>query len=61
MFKGIKGRDRVFYRDRFGVVRAGKANALLLFPEHVVVDAGGHYGKPVVVSETNYVYHRSPR
>ena len=60
-FKGIKGGDRVKFRNAFGAVLNGKANALLIFPEHVVVDCGGKHGRPQVVAESNYVSHAGPR
>lgn len=58
-FKGIRGNDRVSYRDRFGDVKSGKANPLLIFPGHVVINVGGKYGTPVVVNDSNYVSHKS--
>lgn len=33
----------------------GKANGLLIFPEHVVINLGGKFGKPGVVDASNIV------
>ncbi len=33
----------------------GKANRLLLFPSHVVLNIGGKYGTPQVVDENNFL------
>jgi hypothetical protein len=56
-FNGIRAGDVVAYYDRFDKVRTGRAQALLLFPTHVVVDAGG--GRPVVVNRDNFAGNRS--
>ncbi len=56
-FKGIQGNDVVMYSDRVGQVRRGKASPMLIFPSHVVIDAGGKHGRPQVVNESNYVRH----
>ena len=53
VFKNIKPRQRVYYSDQFGKMRSGKANPLLLFPDHVVIDIGN--GRPVVVNDDNYM------
>lgn len=55
VFKGIKAGDRVYYRDRFGNRNSGKANALLLFPDHVVINVGA--GRPQTVDASNYMKH----
>lgn len=59
-FMGIKPRDIVKFRTPQGRVLSGRAQALLLFPEHVVVSVmGSRYGQqPVVVTESNYVSHK---
>jgi hypothetical protein len=41
--------DRVAFVDARGQERTGKANGLLLFPTHCVVDMGGQHGTPYVV------------
>lgn len=33
--------------------RTGKVNPLLIFPDHVVIDLGGRYGTPGVVTAEN--------
>lgn len=58
-FKGIEPRATVRYRTSQGAVLRARACPLLLFPFHVVCDAGG--GRPVVVDAYNYVSHRNPR
>jgi len=40
VFHGIEARARVTYRTPQGATATGRACALLLFPAHVVVDAG---------------------
>lgn len=55
-FKGIQGGDTVRYKTAQGQVFSGRANPLLLFAFHVVVDRGA--GQPVVVNDSNYVAHR---
>lgn len=63
-FKNIRSGDRVFYREREGLgdlkLKSGKANGLLLFADHVVVNIGGKYGVPKVVDALNYDHHKSP-
>jgi len=56
-FKGICANDRVTFRTPRGELISGRANALLLFPSHVVVDIG--QGRPAVVDGRNYVKHSS--
>lgn len=58
IFKDIKAGDLVFFKDRSWNRASGKANALLLFPDHVVVNIGGRHGTPMVVNEANYISHR---
>jgi hypothetical protein len=57
-FKDIKPRDLVQFRTPQGRVGYGRAQALLLFPEHVVVNRSGTYGQPAVVNALNYVSHK---
>ena len=38
-------------------MKSGKANALLIFEDHVVVNGGGKYGTPAVVDAGNYERH----
>jgi len=52
IFMNIKPGQRVYYRDRNGVKKYGKANALLLFPDHVVLNVG-NFG--VVVDIDNFI------
>lgn len=56
-FQGIRRGDRVTFTDRFGHYRTGRAQALLLFPDHVVLNMGGRHGTPQVVDASNYVSH----
>jgi hypothetical protein len=60
-FKGIRAGDLVKYQDRFGHTFQGRAQALLCFDTHVVINIGGLYGTPKVVNDSNYVSHRPPR
>jgi hypothetical protein len=46
----IRHGDRVAFVDRDGKRRTGRANGLLLFPTHCVLDMGGRYGTPQVVT-----------
>ena len=55
-FKGIQPGDTVRYKTPQGQVFSGRANPLLLFGFHVVVDRGN--GRPIVVNANNYVSHR---
>lgn len=56
---GIRPRDLVKFRTPQGQVATGRAQALLLFPNHVVVSLmGSRSGQPAVVSESNYVSHK---
>jgi hypothetical protein len=48
-------------KTRFGHIGQGRAQALLCFDTHVVVNIGGAYGTPVVVNDSNYVSHRPRR
>jgi hypothetical protein len=57
-FKGIRPRDLVQYRTPQGQTAYGRAQALLLFAEHVVVNRSGTYGQPAVVNALNYVSHK---
>jgi hypothetical protein len=53
--------DRVTIRDRFGALRTGIAQPLLLSPTHCVLNMGGRYGTPLVANADNIVRvsHRS--
>jgi hypothetical protein len=51
-FQNIKANQMVWFRDRFGAIHKAKANALLLFPDHVVVNYGNN---GMVVNESNIV------
>ena len=57
-FQGIRPRDLVQYRTPQGQTGFGRAQALLIFPSHVVVNRCGSNGQPVVVNERNYVSHK---
>lgn len=54
-FKGIRAGDTVWYRDRNGLTKKAKVNPLLIFENHVMLNAGtfGTY-----VDEQNYVKHK---
>jgi hypothetical protein len=56
IFRNIRAGDRVAYITPQGQTFTGRAQRLLCFPSHVVVDAGR--GRPVVVDESNYRGHR---
>lgn len=61
-FKGIRPNARVTYLARTGmgeVIGWRNGRARLVFPDHVVIDAGGKYGRPVVVNDSNYLQHRN--
>lgn len=45
----IQHGDIVTYHTTMGQVRRGRANGLLLFPTHAVLDTGGKHGRPEVV------------
>jgi hypothetical protein len=45
--------DRVTFVALDGTHRTGKANGLLLFPSHVVLDMGGANGTPQVVQRAD--------
>lgn len=67
LLKSIRGGDRVAALFPAGLrlvrgkavperkVRVGKANPLLIFPSHVVINLGGAYGTPGVVDVDNLV------
>lgn len=57
-YMNVKAGELVLYRTPQGQIRSGRAKALLLFPTHIVVDAGN--GRPVVVNASNYVRKVSP-
>jgi hypothetical protein len=57
-FRDIKPGDRVWYSTPQGVTLCGRAQRLLCFDTHVVVDAGG--GRPKVVNDTNFVQRGGP-
>lgn len=50
LFPNGIGRDGPEWKERTGV-----ANALLIFPEHVVIDLGGRHGTAGVVDARNIV------
>lgn len=54
-FNGIKAGDTIWYKDRDGKTKRAKVNPLLIFSDHVMVNAGtfGTY-----VDEQNYVKHK---
>jgi len=56
----INAGDRVRFIDARGVVRTGTANALLLFPTHLVLDMGGAHGTPCVVMPRQIIGVRTP-
>lgn len=58
-FRNIRPGDVVVFRTAHGQTRSGRAQLLLCFPTHVVVNAG--HGRPVVVNESNYLRHYEPR
>lgn len=53
-FKGIQAGDTVWYKDRHGKVQKAKVNRLLIFENHVMVNAGTC---GTLVDESNYVRH----
>lgn len=57
-FQGIQPGDRVRFTTPQGQVRSGKAQPLLIFESHVVVNCGGAYGTPAVVNIVNYLSHK---
>lgn len=54
-FANIKPGDRVTIRTPQGQEVTGKAQALLIFPTHAVLNMGGKYGRPAVATERNLV------
>ena len=57
-FKGLKGGDRIAFYIGAGPHRTRKVarvQPLLTFPTHVVVNLGGKYGRPAVVTESNFI------
>lgn len=62
-FQNIVGGQRVYFRQYAGLGRngaeykeaSGKANPLLLFQNHVVLNIGGRYGTPQVVNAENFI------
>jgi hypothetical protein len=66
-FHNLKGGDRIRFRMPNGLrlvngravpefkTRAAKVQPLLVFADHVVVNLGGAYGRPHVVTEENFV------
>jgi hypothetical protein len=56
-FGAVRGGDMVSFRDRFGILRRGRAQPLLCNPEAgtVVLNMGGMYGTPVVVTPKTFV------
>jgi hypothetical protein len=63
-FMGIRPGDRVALQVPNGIGRYGQeyktvsGRAVMCFDTHVVVNLGGRYGTPGVVTEDNYVNHR---
>jgi hypothetical protein len=56
----IKHGDRVTFVPREPWTRVGgsctgRANGLLMFPDHLVLDMGGRYGRPQVVQANDIV------
>jgi hypothetical protein len=45
--------DRVTFVALDGTHRTGKANGLLIFPSHLVLDMGGPHGSPQVVQRAD--------
>lgn len=65
-FRNIKAGDRVTFWQSQGAgqprkLRTAPAQALLIFPYHVVVNLGGKHGRPAVVDATNYESHKGAR
>ena len=56
-FRGINPGDFVEFTDAHGNVRTGRAQLLLCFHSHVVVNTGGPHGRPQVVNGSNYLTH----
>lgn len=56
-FKGIQAGDRVYFTTPQGQERSDKAQLLLIYADHVVVNCGGAHGTPAVVTDRNYVRH----
>lgn len=56
-FQGIRAGDRVTFVTAHGQTLTGRAQLLLCFPTHVVVNCGGAHGRPAVVNASNYVSH----
>lgn len=56
-FYAVKARDRVTFIDRFGFSKSGVAQPLLCNPAAgtVVLNMGGKYGTPQVVTPANFV------
>ena len=59
-FSDVRGGDLVTYRDRFGALKSARAQPLLCQPWRgtIVVNLGGAYGTPGVVTPTNFVRAR---
>jgi hypothetical protein len=51
----IRGGDRVTIVDQQGKQRTGRANPLLCFADHVVLNMGGRYGTPAYADAKNIV------
>ena len=54
-FRGIHAGDRVTVRTPLGQFVTGRAQALLIFRDYCVIDAGGKHGRPIVANEVNTV------
>jgi hypothetical protein len=51
----IRHGDRVMFLTARGDVRYGKANGLLMWESHLVVDCGGKHGTPAVVKPSRII------
>lgn len=61
-FHNIAPGTVVHYQTAQGQRASGRAVRMLIFPSHVVIVArGSRAGRPIVVTESNYVGHRNPR
>jgi hypothetical protein len=56
----IKPGEYVSIRTVHGQYRGGRAQALLIFDTHVVLDGGGRHGTPIVATPENIYTIREP-
>ena len=56
-WRGIAPGDLVHYKTPQGNTCSGRV--VMSLPTHVVLNAGGKYGRPKVVDERNYLKHRA--